>query len=174
MTNPYSGLEHISSATDYLPAEEQIQANSPELTKGIMEVWRDTANQLDAERMISKRAQADYSDAYESYVNEQCARLELQEDLRKEKERKDLAIQELNGFKEQSQKQLEKLRRHRDELTGKVQNARKTSTNLNEWLEVFDKGDSQFAPIDILRDVARELNEELEVSKEEEETNEAN
>lgn len=172
MTNPYSHLEHSLPTEEYLPAEEQIKPHSPEAIKGIMEVWRDTANQLDAERMISKRAKEDHSNAYESYVNEQLARLDLQEDLRKEKELKDLAIQELNGFKEQSQKQLEKLRRHRNDLAGKVQSARKTSTNLNEWLEVFDRGDSQFEPIDILQDVARELNEELEVSEEEEETNE--
>lgn len=173
MTNPYSQLESFTYAEDCLPAEEQIAPADPATLKGLMEVWRDTANQLDAERMISKRAKADYSSAYENYVSEQTARLDLEDELKKEKELKKLAIQELNGFKEQSQKQLEKLRRHRDDLMGKVMDARKTSANLNEWIEAFDRGESKFTPKEILRDIARALNKDLKASEKEEE-NETN
>lgn len=174
MTNPYSHLEHALHAEDYLPAEEQIKPTSPEATKGIMEVWRDTANQLDAERMISKRAKADYASTYENYVKEQTARLDLEDELRKEKELKKLAIQELNGFKEQSQKQLEKLRRHRDELAEKVMEARKMSGSLSEWLDGHDNGDVLESPVDVLRQVATSLHEVLGVHEGKEADNATN
>lgn len=169
MTNPYSQLESFTYAEDCLPGEEQIKPTSPEATKGLMEVWRDTANQLDAEKMRSEKAHKDYVSAHESYTNELQAKLKLQEELRKEKELKKLATQELNGFKEQSQK----LRRHRDELAGKVQKARETSANLDEWIEIFDRGESRFTPEEILRDIARALNKDLKAS-EKEDNNEAN
>lgn len=164
MTNPYSGLEHISSATDYLPAEEQIQVNSPGLTKGIMEVWRDTANQLDAERMISKKAHEDFTSIHKKYMSELDAKLRLEQEVKKEKELKKLAIQELNGFKEQYKEQkehLEKIRRHRDELAEKVGQARATRTALNEWLEAFDNDNHMLEPIEALREIANRLEKDL-------------
>ena len=164
MTNPYQGFEYKMHAEDYLPGEEQIAPADPATLKGLMEVWRDTANQLNAERLLKEEAHSKTATTYEEYQKELAAKLKLEEELRKEKELKDLAIQELNGFREQSKERkahLEKVRRHRDELAEKVGQARATRTALDDFLEAFDDGDDTLEPIDILRDVADRLEKYL-------------
>ena len=164
MTNPYNGYEYKMHPEDYLPGEEQIAPTDPATLKGLMEVWRDTANQLDAERMISKKDHEDFTSIHEKYMSELDAKLRLEQEVKKEKELKDLAIQELNGFREQYKEQkdhLEKIRRHRDELAEKVGQARATRTDLNGFLEAFDDGDDTLEPIDILRQLSRSLNIDL-------------
>ena len=161
MTNPYKGFEYQMHIEDYLPAEEQIAPADPATLKGLMEVWRDTANQLNAEKLLTEEARSKTARAYEEYHKELEAKLKLEDEIKKEKELKDLAIQELNGFREQQKEHLEKIRRHRDELAEKVKQARATRTGLNGWLEVFDDGDDTLEPIDILRDVAKRLEKDL-------------
>lgn len=164
MTNPYQGFEYQMHIEDYLPAEEQIAPADPATLKGLMEVWRDTANQLNAEKLLTEEARSKTTRAYEEYQKELEAKLKLEQEVKKEKELKDLAIQELNGFREQCKEQkghLEKIRRHRDELAEKVGQARATRTALNGFLEVFDDGDDTLEPIDILRDVAERLEKDL-------------
>ena len=161
MTNPYQGFEYKMYAEDYLPAAEQIVPADPATLKGLMEVWRDTANQLNAEKLLTEEARSKTTRAYEEYHKELEAKLKLEDEVREEKELKDLAIQELNGFREQHKEHLEKIRRHRDELAEKVKNARATRTGLNGFLEVFDDGADTLDPIDILRDVAERLNKDL-------------
>lgn len=164
MTNPYQGFEYNMHVEDYLPASEQIAPADPATLKGLMEVWRDTANQLNAEKLLTEEARSKTSRAYEEYQKELEAKLKLEDEIKKEKELKDLAIQELNGFREQYKEQkehLEKIRRHRDELAEKVKQARATRTGLNGWLEVFDDGANTLEPIDILRDVADRLERDL-------------
>lgn len=151
-------------AEDYLPAAEQITPADPATLKGLMEVWRDTANQLNAEKLLIEEARSKTARAYEEYHKELEAKLKLEDEVKKEKELKDLAIQELNGFREQYKEQkehLERIRRHRDELAEKVKNARATQTGLNGWLEAFDDGANTLEPVDILRDVAKRLEKDL-------------
>lgn len=169
MTNPYQGFEYKMHAEDYLPAEEQIAPADPATLKGLMEVWRDTANQLNAEKLLTEEARSKTARAYEEYHKELEAKLNLEDEIKKEKELKDLAIQELNGFREQYKEQkehLEKIRSHRDELAEKVKQARATRTALDGFLEVFDDGDDTLEPIDILRDVADRLEKDLGDSNE--------
>jgi len=169
MTNPYQGFEYQMHAEDYLPAAEQITPADPATLKGLMEVWRDTANQLNAEKLLTEEARSKTSRAYEEYHKELEAKLKLEDEVKKEKELKDLAIQELNGFREQHKEEkehLEKVRRHRDELAEKVGQARATRTALNDWLEVFDNGDDAINPIDALREVAERLERDLGDSNE--------
>lgn len=166
MTNPYQGFEYKMHAEDYLPAAEQITPADPATLKGLMEVWRDTANQLNAEKLLTEEARSKTSRAYEEYQKELEAKLRLEDEVKKEKELKDLAIQELNGFREQHKEHLEKIRRHRDELAEKVKQARATRTALDDFLEVFDDGGDTLEPIDILRDVADRLEKDLGDSNE--------
>lgn len=164
MTNPYQGFEYKMHPEDYLPGEEQIAPIDPATLKGLMEVWRDTANQLNAEKLLTEKARSKTARAYEEYQKELEAKLRLEDEVKKEKELKDLAIQELNGFREQhkeQKEQLEKIRRHRDELAEKVGQARATRTALNEWLEAFDNGDDTPEPLNILRDIAERLERDL-------------
>lgn len=164
MTNPYQGFEYQMHAEDYLPTAEQITPADPATLKGMMEVWRDTANQLNAEKLLTEKAHDNYVSVHEKYLNAQSEKLKLEQEVKKEKELKDLAIQELNGFREQHKEQkdhLEKVRRHRDELAEKVGQARATRTALDDFLEAFDDGDDTLEPIDILRDVADRLEKDL-------------
>lgn len=164
MTNPYQGFEYKMHPEDYLPGEEQISSADPAMLKGLMEVWRDTANQLNAEKLLKEEANSKTASAYEEYQKELAAKLKLEDEVKKEKELKDLAIQELNGFREQCKEQkghLEKVRRHRDELAEKVGQARATRTALDGFIEAFDDGDDTLEPIDILRDVAERLERNL-------------
>lgn len=164
MTNPYKGYEYKMHAEDYLPAAEQITPADPATLKGLMEVWRDTANQLNAEKLLTEKSHQNYVSVHEKYMSEQSAKLKLEDEVKKEKELKDLAIQELNGFRGQWKEQkehLEKVRRHRDELAEMVKLARATRTGLNGFLEVFDDGADTLEPIDILRDVAKRLEKDL-------------
>lgn len=161
MTNPYQGFEYQMHAEDYLPTAEQISPADPATLKGLMEVWRDTANQLNAEKMLAEKSHARYTSVHEKYLSELEAKLKLEDEVKKEKELKDLAIQELNGFREQYKEHLEKIRRHRDELAEKVKQARATRTALDGFLEVFDDGDDTIAPIDALRDIAGRLGKDL-------------
>lgn len=164
MTNPYNGYEYKMHPEDYLPGEEQITPADPATLKGLMEVWRDTANQLNAEKLLAEKARDDFASIHEKYMSELNAKLKLEDEVKKEKELKALAIQGLNEGKERYKEQkehLEKIRRHRDELAEKVGQARATRTALNEWLEVFDDGGDTLEPIDILRDVADRLEKDL-------------
>lgn len=164
MTNPYSRLEHERYAEDYLPGEEQIASADPAILKGLMEVWRDTANQLNAEKLLTKKSHENYVSVHEKYMSEMKEKLKLEDEVKKEKELKDLAIQELNGFREQYKEQkehLEKIRRHRDELAEKVGQARATRTALNEWLEAFDNDNHMLGPVGTLREIADRLEKDL-------------
>lgn len=166
MTNPYQGFEYQMHAEDYLPAAEQITSADPATLKGLMEVWRDTANQLNAERLLTEEARSKTTRAYEEYHKELEAKLKLEDEVKKEKELKDLAIQELNGFKEQHKENLEKIRRHRDELAQKVKRARATRTALSERLAEFDNEKCVIHPIEILREISERLNIDLGDSNE--------
>lgn len=166
MTNPYKGFEYQMHAEDYLPTAEQITPADPATLKGLMEVWRDTANQLNAEKLLTEKSHQNYVSVHEKYMSELEAKLKLEDEIKKEKEFKDLAIQELNGFREQHKEHLEKIRRHRDELAEKVKQARATRTGLKGFLEVFDDGADTLEPIDILRDVAKRLEKDLGDSNE--------
>ena len=164
MTNPYQGFEYKMHAEDYLPASEQITPADPATLKGFMEVWRDTANQLNAEKLLAEKAHGNYTSLHEKYMSEVEAKFKLEDEVKKEKELKDLAIQELNGFREQYKEEkehLEKVRRHRDELAEKAGQARATRTALNGWLEAFDNGDDTINPIDALREIAERLDRDL-------------
>lgn len=164
MTNPYQGFEYKMHAEDYLPGTEQIVPADPATLKGLMEVWRDAANQLNAEKLLAEKAHSRYTSVHEKYLSEMEEKLKLEEEVKKEKELKDLAIQELNGFREQHKEQkehLEKIRRHRDELAEKVGQARATRTALDDFLGEFDDGGDTLEPIDILRDVAERLEKDL-------------
>lgn len=164
MTNPYQGFEYKMHAEDYLPTAEQITPADPATLKGLMEVWRDTANQLNAEKLLASKSHENYISVHGKYMSELEEKLKLEDEVKKEKELKDLAIQELNGFREQHKEQkdhLEKIRRHRDELAEKVKQARATRTALDGFLEVFDDGADTLEPIDILRDVADRLERDL-------------
>lgn len=169
MTNPYQGFEYKMHAEDYLPASEQITSVDPATLKGLMEVWRDTANQLNAEKILAEKAHGDYIGLHEKYMSEVEAKFKLEDEVKKEKELKDLAIQELNGFREQYKEEkehLEKVRRHRDELAEKVGQARAARTALNDFLEAFDDGDDTINPIDALREIAERLDRDLGDSNE--------
>ena len=164
MTNPYKGYEYQMHPEDYLPGAEQIAPTDPATLKGLMEVWRDTANQLNAEKLLAEKSHQNYTSVHEKYLSEMEEKLKLKEEVKKEKELKDLAIQELNGFREQYKEQkehLEKVRRHRDELAEKVGQTRATRTALDGFLEAFDDGDDTLEPIDILRDIAERLERDL-------------
>lgn len=164
MSNPYQGYEYKMHAEEYLPAEEQITPADPATLKGLMEVYRDTANQLNAEKLLTAKAHKDFTNMHEDYVNELSAKLKLEDEVKKEKELKDLAIQELNGFREQHKEQkehLEKIRRHRDELAEKVKNARATRTALSERLAAFDNEKRAIDPIEILREISERLSIDL-------------
>lgn len=174
MTNPYQGFEYNMHIEDYLPGEEQIAPADPATLKGLMEVYRDTANQLNSQKMLVEKSHKDFDNMHEDYVNELSAKLKLEDEVKKERELKDLAIQELNEVKKQSQKQLEKLRRHRDELAEKVMEARKMSGSLSEWLDGHDNGDVLESPTDVLRQVATSLHEVLGVHEGKEGNNETN
>ena len=167
MTNPYQGFEYKMHIEDYLPAEEQIAPADPATLKGLMEVWRDTANQLNAEKLLTEEARSKTARAYEEYHKEIEAKLKLEDEVKKEKELKELAIQELNGFREQNKEQkehLEKVRRHRDELADMVANTRKTLTELDEWLAKYDNGEAKTEPPEVLLMIAAMLHQSLKVA----------
>lgn len=164
MTNPYQGVEYAMQPEDYLPAEEQIKPTDPRTLKGLMEVWRDTANQLNAEKVLAEKAHKDFTSMHEKYMNELEEKLKLEEELRKEKELKDLAVQGLNGFREQlkdEKEHLEKVRRHRDELAEMVKKARESRNALNDWIESYDIGMAATEPIAAIRTISHLLATDL-------------
>jgi len=148
MTNPYQGFEYKMHAEDYLPAAEQITSADPATLKGLMEVWRDTANQLNAEKMLAEKSHQNYVSVHEKYMSEMNEKLKLEDEVKKEKEH------------------LEKMRRHRDELAQKVKRARATRTALSERLAEFDNEKCVIHPIEILREISERLNIDLGDSNE--------
>lgn len=143
MTNPYKGFEYQMHAEDYLPGEEQIAPADPATLKGLMEVWRDTANQLDAEKLLAEKSHSRFISINEKYLSEMEEKLKLEAEIKKEKEH------------------LEKIRRHRDELAQKVKRARATRTVLSERLAAFDNEKRAIDPIEILREISERLSIDL-------------
>ncbi len=141
MTNPYKELErNVRDNGWMIPQQEQIVGAEPGTMKAIMEVWRDTANQLNGTQAMLNQAREDNA--------------LLQSDLEREREETQ-AVKDLLKQREEYRKQtdrehgkemgkadahIDKLRRHRDELEEKVKGVRKVRTDLNKRIELWGKG----------------------------------
>ena len=164
MTNPYQGFEYQMHAEDYLPAEEQITPADPATLKGLMEVWRDTANQLNAQTMRLEQEQSERHDVERD--------LQISNDLQSELKTK---IQELEAAKKFAEntstllgdeladykKRFEKIYRHRDELAEKVKKARATCAELADWIEKHETSIIQMEVDDALKHTLHRLHEDL-------------
>lgn len=167
MTNPFINLEHLASPDDgYLPGQEQIIPADPETLKGLMEVYRDTANQLNAESMRLDQAYSENNDLQIRLRErqEECAELrkEIQalESAKKFAENASTLLgDELGDYK----KRFEKIYRHRNKLADMVANSRKALTELDEWLDKYDNGKNESKPIEVLLMIAAMLHQALKV-----------
>lgn len=165
MTNPFINLEYLDSPDDgYLPGEEQIIPADPETLKGLMEVYRDTANQLNAESMRLDQAYSENNDLQIRLRErqEECAELrkEIQalESAKKFAENASTLLgDELADYK----KRFEKIYRHRDELAEKVKKARATRAELADWIEKHEAGMTQMDVDDALKHTLHRLHEDL-------------
>ena len=166
MTNPYQGFEYKMHAEDYLPAEEQIAPADPSAIKSLMEIYRDTANQLNAQTMRLEQEQSERHDVERD--------LQISNDLQSELKTK---IQELEAAKKFAEntstllgdeladykKRFEKIYRHRNKLADMVANSRKALTELDEWLDKYDNGKNESEPIEVLLMIAAMLHQALKV-----------
>ena len=165
MTNPFINLEHLASLEDgYLPEQEQIIPADPETLKGLMEVYRDTANQLNAESMRLDQAYSENNDLQIRLRErqEECAELrkEIQalESAKKFAENASTLLgDELGDYK----KRFEKIYRHRDELADRVQKARKAHYGLKDWLSEDVATDEPTNPYEVLQSLEEQLEDAL-------------
>ena len=165
MTNPFINLEHLASPEDgYLPEQEQIIPADPETLKGLMEVYRDTANQLNAESMRLDQAYSENNDLQIRLRErqEECAELrkEIQalESAKKFAENASTLLgDELGDYK----KRFEKIYRHRDELADRVQKARKAHYGLKDWLSEDVATDEPTNPYEVLQSLEEQLEDAL-------------
>ena len=165
MTNPFINLEHLASPEDgNLPEQEQIIPADPETLKGLMEVYRDTANQLNAESMRLDQAYSENNDLQIRLRErqEECAELrkEIQalESAKKFAENASTLLgDELADYK----KRFEKIYRHRDELADRVQKARKAHYGLKDWLSEDVATDEPTNPYEVLQSLEEQLEDAL-------------
>ena len=165
MTNPFKYFEHEMYDRDHLlQREEQIAAADPSAIKSLMEVYRDTANQLNAQTMRLEQEQSERHDVERD--------LQISNDLQSELKTK---IQELESAKKLAEntstllgdeladykKRFEKIYRHRDELAEKVKKARATRAELADWIEKHEPGIIQMEVNDALKHTLHRLHEDL-------------
>lgn len=164
MTNPYQGYEYKMHAEDYLPEQEQIIPADPETLKGLMEVYRDTANQLNAESMRLDQAYSENNDLQIRLRERQEECAELRKEIQALESAKKFAEStstllgdELADYK----KRFEKIYRHRDELADRVQKARKAHHCLKDWLSEDEATDEPTNPYEVLQRLEEQLEDAL-------------
>ena len=167
MTNTFINLEHLASPEDgYLPEQEQIIPADPETLKGLMEVYRDTANHLNAQTMRLEQEQSERHDVERD--------LQISNDLQSELKTKIQELESAKKFAENAskilgdeladyKKRFEKIYRHRNKLADMVANSRKALTGLDEWLDKYDNGKNESEPIEVLLMIAAMLHQALKV-----------
>ncbi|MDN6199357.1 hypothetical protein [Corynebacterium flavescens] len=165
MTNPYAPFEYcMQYADDYMPGAEQITSSDPATLKGLMEVWRDAANQLNATQMQLDHARGKLSAMDSRRQEAEAESSALRNQLKASEEEKKLAVQELNGFRKQSREykgNAEKLRRHRDELAEKVKSVRAVRTKLNDRREYWEKKVNPKTNPSVYKSIVNALDEAL-------------
>ena len=117
MTNPYPFQEYDPYAADNVQKESAFpEVHTPEIVRSLMEVYRDTANQLDAEKYITlgerrrAREQQDEAGRLAAKVKD------LEGQLAMEKKSRNSAND-----------QLVKVREHRDRLAETLRKAREVN-----------------------------------------------
>lgn len=136
MTNPYRELEHNVRDNEWMiPQQEQIVGSDPGIMKALMEVWRDTANKLNALQMLLDQAREDNMLLQTDLQREQEATQELDKKWNEEKKRLNHSVQEREKQVKAEKGRSEKLRRHRDELADMVGQARKILGALKDDAE---------------------------------------
>ncbi|NWO15743.1 MAG: hypothetical protein HLX46_02615 [Corynebacterium sp.] len=172
MTNPFKQFEQEYIEHDYmLPSTQQITTTDSGAIKTMMEVYRDTANHLDATEVKLAQEMSRYEELQHDFRHEkdvsENTNLELKKDIQALKEEKKFAQNtskllgdELADYK----KRFEKIYRHRNELADMVANTRKTLTELDEWLAKHDNGEAETEPIEVLIMIAAMLHQSLKVA----------
>ncbi|MDU0478374.1 hypothetical protein QVA66_03860 [Staphylococcus chromogenes] len=137
MTNAYAHLKEKMHARDYLPTELAFEAHDCTTLKAILEVYRDTANMLDAEQ-ISHATRMMENRAEEIELRKELARTreenkgladdlkELETHLKLEREAHDITT-----------KHLSKIKTHRDRLAEQIRKARKILNSMEDRKEHY-------------------------------------
>ena len=165
MTNPFQYFEHeMYDRGHLLQCDEQIAAADPSAIKSLMEVYRDTANQLNAETMRLEQEKSERHDVERD--------LQISNDLQSELKTKIEELEAAKKFAENTstllgdeltdyKKRFEKIYRHRDELAEKVKKARATCAELADWIEKHETSIIQMEVEDALKHTLHRLREDL-------------
>lgn len=165
MTNPFQYFEHeMYDRGHLLQRDEQIAAADPAAMKALMEVYRDTANQLNAQTMRLKQEQSERHDVERD--------LQISNDLQSELKTKIEELEAAKKFAENTstlfgdeladyKKRFEKIYRHRDELADRVQKARKAHYGLKDWLSEDEATDEPTNPYEVLQRLEEQLEDAL-------------
>ena len=165
MTNPFKQFEQEYIEHDYMmPSAQQITATDPGTIKTMMEVYRDTANHLDATEVKLAQEMARYEELQHDCRHEKDVSEELRSRLKHLDEMKTIAEKTLEFVKSQrddTSKQFDNLRQHRDELADRVQKARKAHYGLKDWLSEDDASDDPANPYEVLQRLEEQLEDAL-------------
>ena len=165
MTNPFKQFEHeMYDRGDLLQRDEQIVAADPSAIKSLMEVYRDTANQLNAQTMRLEQERSERRDVERD--------LQISNDLQSELKTKIQELESAKKFAENAstllgdeladyKKRFEKIYRHRDELADRVQKARKVLYELKDWLSEDVATDEPTNPYEVLESLEEQLEDAL-------------